>query len=158
MVAGIDERDAQMLAGFPVGLGRNGNSAGSGNDFKADGDVDVVAEQFVLVGHHIAHVDAEPELHDPIGGEVVVSLRHQRLHLDGSLDCPDDAGKLQQETVAGVLHELAAMIEDDRVDRGSMRLERGVRTLLVGPHHSASSRRRLRRLWQPGVFPSRMCS
>src|SRR6266446_8235075 len=75
-------------------------------------------------------------MHDPIGRDVVVPFRHQRLNRDGSLDCPDDAWKLQQETVAGVLHEPAAMIEDDRVDRGSMGLEGGVRTLLVGPHHS----------------------
>jgi hypothetical protein len=81
-------------------------------------------------------VDAQTELHDPIGGDVVVSFRHQRLHLDGGLDGPDDARKLQQETVAGVLHDPAAMIEDDRVYRGSMGLERGVRALLVGPHHS----------------------
>jgi hypothetical protein len=70
------------------------------------------------------------------GGNVVVSFRHQLLNLDGSLDCPDDARKLQQETVAGVLHQSAAMIEDDRVYRGSMGLEGRVGTLLVGPHHS----------------------
>jgi hypothetical protein len=67
---------------------------------------------------------------------VVVAFRHQRLHRDRSLDGPDDARKLQQKTVAGVFHQPAAMIEDDRVDRGSMGLEGGVRTLLVGPHHS----------------------
>ena len=125
-----------MLAGLPMGLGGNGHAAGGGNRFKADGDVHIIPEHFVFVGHHIAHVDAHTKLHDPIGGDVVVSFRHQRLHVDRSLDCPDDARKLQQETVAGVLHEPAAMIEDDRVYRGSMGLERGVRTLLVGSHHS----------------------
>ena len=58
------------------------------------------------------------------------------LHLDRSLDGADDAGKLQQEAVAGVLHDPAAMIEDDRIDRGPMRLEGGMRARLVGAHHA----------------------
>ena len=76
------------------------------------------------------------ELHDAVGGQVVVSFRHQRLHRDRGLDGADDAWKLQQEAVAGVLHQPAAMIEDDRVDRGSMGLEGGMRARLVGPHHA----------------------
>ena len=59
-------------------------------------------------------------------------FRHQRLHRDGS----DDAWKLQQETVAGVLQKPAAVVEDDRIDRASVGLERGVRACLVGAHHS----------------------
>jgi hypothetical protein len=52
------------------------------------------------------------------------------------LDGADDRGKLQQETVAGILHQAAAVIEDDRIDRGAMGLERGVRPRLVGSHHA----------------------
>ena len=77
-----------------------------------------------------------PELHEAVGGKVLVSFRHHHLHRDGRLDGADDAGKFQQEAVAGVLHQAAAMIEDDRIDRGPMRLERGVRSRLVGPHHA----------------------
>ena len=58
------------------------------------------------------------------------------LHLGRRLDCADDAGKLQQETVAGVLHKSATVIEDDRVYRGSMGLERGMGARLVGAHQS----------------------
>jgi hypothetical protein len=81
-------------------------------------------------------VDAETELHDPICGEMIVPLCHQRLHPDRGLYRPYDARKFQQETVAGVLHHPAAVIENDRVYRASMGLERGVRTCLVGAHHS----------------------
>ena len=56
--AGIDQRDAEALAGLVAGLARNRDAAGGGNRFEADGDVDVVAEHLVLVGHHVAHVDA----------------------------------------------------------------------------------------------------
>ena len=136
MRAGIDQRDAETLAGLMTGLARNRDAAGRGNRFEPDGDVDVVAEHLVLVGHHVAHVDAHAELHDAIGGQVLVSLGHHHLHRDRRLDGADDAGKLQQEAVAGVLHQAAAVIEDDRVDRGPMGLERGVRARLVGPHHA----------------------
>ena len=73
---------------------------------------------------------------DAIGGQVLVALRHHHLHRDRGLDGADDGGEFQQETVAGILHQAAAVIEDDRVDRGAMGLERGVRPRLVGPHHA----------------------
>ena len=80
--------------------------------------------------------DADAELHEPIGGELTVTLCHQRLDGDSALDRAHDTRKLKQETVAGVLHEPAAMIENDRVYRASMGFERGVRTFLVGAHHA----------------------
>ena len=128
--------DAEALAGLVTGLARHRDAAGRGNRFEADGDVDVVAEHLVLIGHHVAHVDAEAELHGSIGGQVLVALRHHHLHRDRSLDGADDGGKFQQKTVAGVLHQPAAVIEDDRVDRGAMGLERGVCPRLVDPHHA----------------------
>ena len=69
-------------------------------------------------------------------GSWLVSLRHQRLHRDRGLDGADDARKLQQKAVAGVLHQPAAMIEDHRIDRAAMGLERGMRPRLVGAHHA----------------------
>jgi hypothetical protein len=125
-----------MLAGLVIGLCRNGDAAGDGNRFKADGDVHIVSEQIVFVGHHISHVDAQTKLHDSICGEMVVPFCHQRLYRDCRLDGPYDARKLHQETVAGVLHNATAVIENDRVYCASMGLERGMRTCLVGAHHS----------------------
>ena len=89
--AGIDQRDAETFAGLMTGLARNRHAAGGGDRFEADGDVDVVAEHLVLVGHHVAHVDAHAELHGSIGGEVLVSLGHHHLHRDRGLDGADDA-------------------------------------------------------------------
>jgi hypothetical protein len=134
--AGIDQRDAEALAGLMTRLAGDRDAAGRGDRFEADGDVDVVAEHLVLVGHHVAHVDAEAELHRSIGGQMFVALRHHHLHRDRGFDGADDRGELEQETVAGVLHQAAAVIEDDRVDRGAMRLERGVCPRLVDPHHA----------------------
>ena len=130
------QRDAEAFTGLVTGLARDCHAAGSGDRFEADGDVDVVAEHLVLVGHHVAHVDAHAELHGSIGREMLVPLGHHHLHRDRGLDGADDRGKFKEEAVAGVLHQAAAMIEDDRVDRGAMGLERGVRPRLVGSHHA----------------------
>ena len=81
-------------------------------------------------------MDAHAELHDPVRGKLVVSFRHQRLHRDRGFDGGDDARKLQQEAVAGIFDDPAAMIENHRVYRASMGLERGVRPCLVGAHHA----------------------
>ena len=81
-------------------------------------------------------MDAHAEVHDAIGGQVIVAFGHQRLHRDRRLDGADDARKLQQEAVAGVFHQPAAMIEDDRVDRAAMGLEGGMRARLVSAHHA----------------------
>jgi hypothetical protein len=46
------------------------------------------------------------------------------------------AGIFEQEAVPGVLHDPAAVIENDRVYRASVRLERGMRSRLVDTHHA----------------------
>jgi hypothetical protein len=67
---------------------------------------------------------------------MAVPFCHQRLHRDCRLYRTYDAWKFQQEAVAGVLHNPAAVIENDRVYRASMGLEGGVRACLVRAHHT----------------------
>ena len=97
-------------------------------------------EQIVLVGHYVPHVDAQTKLHDPVRRELLVPFGHQRLHRDRRLDGAYNARKFQHETVAGVLHEPAAMIENDWVHRAPMGLERGMGTCFVGAHQSRVAR------------------
>ena len=125
-----------MLAGFPIGLAGNGDAAGRSDGFETNRNIDAVAKNLVLVGHHIAHVDAEAKLHEPIRRQLAVALGHQRLDFDGGLERANDAGIFQKETVAGVFHQPAAVIEDDRIDRAAMGLEGRMRAFFVGTHHS----------------------
>ena len=125
-----------MFARLLVGLSGNGDAAGSGDGFEANGDVDAVAENLVLVGHHIAHVDAEAKLHEPIRRQLAVALGHQRLDIDRRLERADDAWVFQKEPVAGVLHQAAAVIEDDRINGAAVGFESRVRAFLVGTHHA----------------------
>src|SRR6516162_5731546 len=133
---GIDELLAEIRASFAVGLLRDRDASGGGDRFEANCDIDIVPEQFVLVGHHIAHVDAEPEVHGAIGGQMVVAFRHQGLHGDCSLDGADHAREFEQKPVAGIFHDAAAVIENDRMDRAAMGLERGMGAGRVGTHHA----------------------
>src|ERR1700684_381300 len=79
-------------------------------------------------------MDAETKLHKAVRGQLAVPFGHQRLHLDRRLDGADDARKLQHEAIAGVFHQSATVVENDRVHRASMGLERGMGARLVGAH------------------------
>ena len=125
-----------MLGGLLIGLFRDRDAAGRGNGLEADRDVDAIPEHFVLVGDHVPHMDAQAEPHGSIRGQMGVAFRHQRLRRDRAFDGADDAWKFQQETIAGVLHDSPAVIEDDRINRAAVGLERGVRAFFVGAHHA----------------------
>jgi len=89
---------------------------GRGDRFKADGDVHVVPED--LVSSAITCPCGCPYgIASPGRRGCGCSFWHQQLHRDGRLDRADDAWKLQQEAVAGVLHKPAAMIEDVGISR-----------------------------------------
>ncbi|MBA7648072.1 hypothetical protein ES703_55852 [subsurface metagenome] len=136
LAAGADQNGADVFARFEIGFFGDRNAALGRRRFEANRDVDVVAEHLVLVGDHVAHVDAHAEFHDPVCGEQGVALGHQLLHLDRGLDRPDHAGKFQQEAVAGVFDDASAMVEDDRENRGAVSLEGGMGARLVGSHHA----------------------
>ena len=74
-------------------------------------------------------------MHVAIGRQLVVSLGHQRLDRDRRLGGADHARKLQQKAVAGIFDDTAAMVENDRMDRAAMGLERGVGSGLIRAHH-----------------------
>ena len=136
MNAGVDKGRAEMLACLAIGLCRNRDAAGDSNRLEAGGEIHVVPEHVVFVGHHVSHVDAHTELHDAVRGKLAVALGHQRLHRDRAFDGSHDARKLQHEAIAGVFYDTAAMIENDRVHRAAMGLEGGMRARLIGAHHS----------------------
>ena len=58
--SGVDEGGGKVLAGFQVGLGRNGDAAGGSDGFQADRDVDVVPKHFVHQCAHPMHVRRRP--------------------------------------------------------------------------------------------------
>jgi len=136
MAPGAHKGRRKVLADLIIGFSRQGDAAWYGDRFETYSNIHIIAEYFVLVRHHVAHMDAETELHGTIGRQMIVALRHQHLHGKGGLDRPDDAGIFEQKAVAGILHDPAAMVENERIYRASMGFEGGMRSRLVGTHHA----------------------
>src|SRR6516162_5308365 len=62
-----------------------------------------------------------------------MAFGHHRLHFGGTSEGVDDAGELDQKSVAGRLNDAAAMDSDPWIDYlGAERLKPAERALLVG--------------------------
>jgi|SRR5271163_754145 len=113
--------------------------AGIGQGFDACGDVDAVAVEVVALNDHVAEIDADAQFHAVVRPDARVSLRHRLLHLDRAAHRIDDAGKFDQQAVAGGLDDAAAMFGDFRIDElMAQRLEAFERAFLV-PAPSAAN-------------------
>jgi hypothetical protein len=83
----------------PIGSGRLGLSEG----FEAEGDVDAVAEDIVLLKDHVAEIDPDPKQDTPLSGDTPLAVKHPALDLYSAAHSVRDARKLRQEPVAGIL-------------------------------------------------------
>ena len=101
-------------------------------------DVDALAVDVVVVGDHVAEVDADPELDALCRLEVGVVLGDAPLDLDRTPHRVDDARELDQRAVARELHHTAAVLGDPGLDElFAQGLEPGVRARFVGFHQPA---------------------
>src|SRR6266851_703677 len=105
--------------------------------FEAGGDVDAVAVDLLAIDHHVAEVDADAELHPPLGWQIRVLGLERGLDLDGALDGIHDAGELGEYAVAGGIDEASVMLLDQRIDQLAMRGQSTKSGLLVLPHEAA---------------------
>ncbi len=142
---------------------------GSASALQPGGDVDAVAEDVAVLDHDVADMDAHAELDAAIGGDLGIARRHRALHVDGAAHGIDDAGELDQQAVAGGLHQAAAMVGDGGLEKlGAVRRERRDGAFLVeadeaavacdvGRQHGgkppvqAILRHDVLRLWKPGT-------
>jgi hypothetical protein len=95
----------------------------------------------VLLSDDIPEIDSHAEF-DPVlrraGG---IGLGHSPLHLDRAANGINDARKLGEEAVAGVLYDPAAVLGDLWADQlPEMGLEPFVGPLLIHPHKARVSR------------------
>ena len=124
-----------------VGVLGETNAARISNAFKARGDIDAIAHQVaVALLDHIAEMDADPELDAPLGRKTSVALDHAVLHLDGAANGIDHASELDDDAVAGALHDAAVMYGDGGIDQiAPERPQPRKRPLLVGTGKPAVS-------------------
>ena len=109
--------------------------AGIGQGFDPRGDVDAVAIEIVALDDHVAEIDADAQFDAVVRRDACVPLGHRLLHRDGAAHRIDDAGKFNQQAVAGGLDDAAPVLRDLRIEKlAAQRLETIERALLVPPH------------------------
>ena len=113
------------------------NPAGLGERFQPRRDVDTVAEDVVVLGDHVAEVDANAKSDAPLLGDHALAVDHPTLHLGGAAHRVDHAGKFRQQAVAGGFYGTALVRPDLGIDQlREMRSETLMRAFLVRSHEA----------------------
>jgi hypothetical protein len=68
LLAPIREPVGQLVADLVVNHAGNGDPAGLGERFEARGDIDAVAKDIVVIGDHVAKIDADAQPNAPLVG------------------------------------------------------------------------------------------
>ena len=117
LVAEIVEREIEPVAHLITDHAANANPARLGECLQAGCHVDPVPEDVVLIGNHVAEVDADAKV-DPLGGRSVrIPLDHPPLHLDSAANSGDHARELCKEPIASVLNDPTAVLSNLGVDQ-----------------------------------------
>jgi hypothetical protein len=99
LIVNVTPLESTPIRAAPIGSGRLGLSEG----FEAEGDVDAVAEDIVLLKDHVAEIDPDPKQDTPFFGDTPLAVKHPALDLYSAAHSVRDARKLRQEPVAGIL-------------------------------------------------------
>jgi hypothetical protein len=79
-------------------------------------DIHPVAIDLLALDHHVAKIDADAELHTPLGWQVSILGFERGLDIGCTLHCIDHAGEFGQHAVAGGIDKPSAMLLDERID------------------------------------------
>ena len=106
---------------------------GSAKSFEPGRDVDAVAKDVAILDDDVALVDADAELDAALRWQRGIAFGHCRLHFGRASERVDDAGKLDQQAVAGGLDDAALMVGDLGIDQiAAERLEPAERPFFIG--------------------------
>src|ERR1700736_2471760 len=95
---------------------RNADTAGFGNALKPCRDVDAVPKDVMRLDDHVADVDAHTERNAPVFRIIHCKFMDTVLELHRSSNRLDRRSEERREPVAGILHEVAAVFCDYRLD------------------------------------------
>ena len=116
---------------------RDADLLGLGQSLQPRRDVDAVAEQIAAARHHVAQIEADPEHHLPVLGEVAIAARGHALDRHRAAHRLHRAGELGHDPVAGEIEDPALVLGDECRDHllvGRQRLDGAV---LVQRHQPA---------------------
>ena len=74
MIVNVTPLGSTPIRAAPIGSGRLGLSEG----FEAEGDVDAVAEDIVLLKDHVAEIDPDPKQDTPLFGDTPLAVSISR--------------------------------------------------------------------------------
>ena len=135
MLAEILEGEIELVAYLVPNDAAHTDPARFGKGLQTRGDIHPVAEDVVLLDDHISEVDADAEPDAAFVGYVGFTVSHPPLHLDCAPHGVQNAAKLCQQAVAGVLYDPAPMFSDLRIDQlPEMSLEAFVGPFFVRAH------------------------
>jgi hypothetical protein len=150
LLAQILKEEGQPVAHVIMNRIGDEHPAGIGQGFDARGDVDAVAINVVVFDDHVAEIDADAQLDAVVRRRARVPLGYRLLDLDCAAHRIDDAGKFDQQAVAGGLDDAALVFGDFRIEElAAQRLEALVRGFLIRPS-AANTPPHRRRGWQLG--------
>ena len=103
---------------LPIGVLRKTDRTRLGDTFQSCRDIDAVAHQVaVALFDYVAQMYADPKLDAALGRQAGVALDQAVLQFDGAAHRVDHASEFDDRAVAGVLHDVAAMGGDGRVEQ-----------------------------------------
>ena len=95
----------------------------------------------LLLGDHVAEVDADAKLDPFVGRDRCIAFGHAALQFHRAAHRIHDARKFRQQAVAGVFDHAAAMLGNLRIYQlGEVRPEPLVRAFLIRPHQARIAR------------------
>jgi hypothetical protein len=112
LLAPVSKGEIELVAHLVTHHAADADPARLGQGFEPCGDIDAVTEDILAVDDDVAEVDPDPEL-DPLGiRRPGIPQDHLALHIDRAAHRIDDAGKLDEQPVAGRFDDAAAMLLD----------------------------------------------
>src|SRR5215467_8406806 len=113
----------------------------AGQGFEPCGDVYCIPKDVVILGDHVALVNADTKLDALVRRRRCISLCHAILHFSRAAQCVYYADKFRQHAIAGIFDGTTVMLADLWVDQlDEMRLEAFERALFVGAHQARVAR------------------
>jgi len=133
LLADVLEGEVEPARGILAHPRGDADPARLGQAFEPGRDIDPVAKDVAVLDDDVALVNADAEVDPAVGRQRAIALGHRRLQLSRTTGRIDDAGKFDQQAVAGGLDDAAMMALDLRVDHlGAQYPEPAERALLIG--------------------------
>jgi hypothetical protein len=132
LIAHVRKRKIELVPHLIAHHPGDANPSGLGRGLEAGGYIDPVAEDIAVFDYDVTEIDAHAKLDPPFRRDPSVARRYFALRFDRAPYCVDDAGKFDEESIAGGLNNAAAVFLNLRIAQLTAdRPQRGERAFLI---------------------------